>query len=120
MENESSAGREAWEEPEQDAGASAEAAPPLRPQRYDFEMPQGLQVSDLLTIQIAECARLVRNLTDSASNPYLQDIERLRMVDQLKDIVGASSKLSQEINRLQTGAPLPPDDICVHAKRRRT
>jgi hypothetical protein len=101
-----------------DTGPGATAA--LKASRYDFEVPQGLQVSDLLTIQIAECARLVRNLTDSASNPHLMDIERLRMVDQLKDIVGASSQLSQEINRLQTGAPLPPDDICAHTKRRKT
>ena len=67
------------EEPDGSLGPGPAAA--AKSSRYDFEMPEHLTVSDLLAIQVAECARLVRNLTDQASNPHLIDIERLRMVD---------------------------------------
>jgi hypothetical protein len=106
---------------EEARGGAAQACQPAaeRPSRYDFEVPEGIPVSDLLAIQLAECARLVRNLTDSASNPHLMDIERLRMVDQLKDIVGASTQLSREIDHLQNGAPRAEDES-AHGKKRKT
>ena len=92
----------------------AEAGLPRR-KRYDFEFPDGIHISDLLAIQLAECARLVRNLTDNASQPHLMDVECLRMVDQLKDIVGASTQLTREIGRLQNGTRYEDDDFGTHA-----
>lgn len=105
--------------------AATKAPPPLppanqKPKRYDFEFPEGIHISDLLAVQLAECVRLVRNLTDNASQPHLMDIERLRMVDQMKDIVGASTQLTREIGRLQSGTRYEDDDVGTLPKRRKT
>ena len=89
------------------AGDVPRAAPPdalKKPKRYDFELPQDIVISDLLAIQLADCARIVRSLSDQASDARLEDIERLRTIQSLGDVIQASGDLAECIDRIQGGS----------------
>ena len=97
--------REASETP---GGGTRPALPAPEPAgaksgRYDFEVPDGLAVSDLLAVQLADCARLVRSLSDQAVDPRLEDLERLRTIQSLSDVVTASGDLAECIDRMHGG-----------------
>jgi hypothetical protein len=78
-------------------------APAGKPRRYDFELPQDIVISDLLAIQLADCARIVRTLSDQASETRLDDLERLRAIQSLTTVITASGDLAECIDRLQGG-----------------
>jgi hypothetical protein len=82
------------------------ATPPSaqKPKRYDFELPQDIVISDLLAIQLADCARIVRALSDQASDARLEDLERLRTIQSLSDVIKASGDLAECIDRIQGGS----------------
>ena len=83
--------------------AEAPPAPAPRPARYDFELPSDTTVSDMLALQLAECVRIARSLSDQATNPRLDDLERLRTVQTLQNLVESSGDLAECIDRLQGG-----------------
>jgi hypothetical protein len=81
----------------------AAAEVPPKPGRYEFELPDGVAVSDLLAVQLADCARIVRALSDQASDTRLEDLERLRTIQSLSDVVAASGDLAECIDRMHGG-----------------
>ena len=94
------------------APADVPAAPIPRPSRYDFELPSDTTVSDMLALQLAECVRIARSLSDQATDARLDDLERLRTVQALQNLVESSGDLAECIDRLQGGfgwrdQPLP-------------
>ncbi len=122
MENETSSRPETWEDqteghPSLEAGSHAQTAP--RSKRYDFEVPEEFHISDLLAIQLADCVRITQTLSDQASNPYLQDVERLHTIHSLESVVNASTKLTQMIDCLRNGTRYPEEVSNARAKRRK-
>lgn len=98
--------------------AEEASTPPAgqKPALYDFEVPQHLTISDMLTIQLADCVRIVRRLSDQASDPHLHDTERLHTIHSLENVVNASETLTRTIGRFQSDAwDHPPKR--GHAKR---
>src|SRR5690349_11722307 len=83
-----------------DNSVAADAAA-HKPRRYNFELPYGLTVSELLAIQLADCVNIVQSLSDDAKDRRLQDVERLHTIHSLETVVNASTKLGETIDRLQ-------------------
>lgn len=100
-----------------DAARSSRAAGQARG-RYDFEVPAGIQVTDLLAIQLADCVRIVQTISDQATAAHLDDLERMRMVNTIESVVNASARLTQMIDRLQGGAPCEDDSGSAQKKRK--
>src|SRR4051794_31136859 len=83
--------------------ASEVLAPAQKPGRYDFELPSDITVSDLLAIQLAECALMTRSLSDQVTDTRLYDLERLRTVQSLETVITASGDLAECIDRVHGG-----------------
>jgi len=89
----------------------ASGAPPLAalpapnpPSRYDFAKPTH-SVSDLLAVQLAECVRMVRALSDEAIAPCVRDWERTPTIHAIDNVIGSSAKLAEWIDRIENGTP---------------
>jgi hypothetical protein len=85
--------------------------------RYDFEIPEHLTVSDMLSIQLADCVRIMQTLSDQASDPRLEDTERLHTIHSLERVVNASETLTRTIDRLRSGEGFEDERPSKHAKR---
>ena len=68
--------------------------------RYNFHVPKHLTISDMLTIQLADCVRIVQTLSDYASDPMLQDVERMHTIHSLENVVKASEILTRTMSRI--------------------
>jgi hypothetical protein len=79
--------------------APASAPPPSS--RYNFEVPEHLTISDMLTIQLADCVRITQRLADQASDPHLHDAERMHTIHSLESVVNASETLTRTLGCLQ-------------------
>ena len=95
---------------DQDFGEALPAAtpvsafvPPVPRPRYDFEVPSDIAVSDLLAIQLAECARMTRSLSDQVTDARLDDLERHRTVQSLESVITAAGDLAECIDRVHGG-----------------
>jgi hypothetical protein len=85
--------------------AAVAALPPLQPPpRYDFAKPSH-SVSDLLAVQLAECVRVVRALSDHATAPCARDWERTPAIHAIDNVIGSSAKLAEWIDRIENGTP---------------
>lgn len=89
---------------ETEGGVSAGPTAAHKAKRYDFELPHDIVISDLLAIQLADCARIVRTLSDQATEARLDDLERLRTIQSLNTVITASGDLAECIDRIQGGS----------------
>jgi hypothetical protein len=78
--------------------------PPQPPPRYDFAKPSH-SVSDILAVQLAECVRVVRALSDHATAPCARDWERTPAIHAIDNVIGSSAKLAEWIDRIENGTP---------------
>jgi hypothetical protein len=88
------------------SAAVAALPPPQPPPRYDFAKPSH-SVSDLLAVQLAECVRIVRALSDHAIAPSARDWERTPTIHAIDNVIGSSAKLAEWIDRIENGTPPP-------------
>ncbi|MBV8799954.1 MAG: hypothetical protein JOY77_10175 [Alphaproteobacteria bacterium] len=90
---------------DQDFGHPLAALPPPEPPpRYAFDKPAH-STADLLTVQLAECVRVVRALSDQAVEPSARDWERTPTIHAIDNVIGSSAKLAEWIDRIENGAP---------------
>jgi hypothetical protein len=84
---------------------------PAAPQRYDFEVPERIPVADMIAVQVAECARMMIALSDTATGGRLDSVDRMHTIHSVRDIVTASAELAECFDRLHGGVgwrTLPP------------
>ena len=51
-------------------------------------------------VQLADCVRVTRTLSDYASDPRLEDVERMHTIHSLENVVKTSEILTRTISRI--------------------
>src|SRR4051812_748926 len=77
---------------------------PAEAGRYDFPLPTETAISDLLGVQLAECVRVVRNLSDRVIGEPLEIYERSQTIHSLGDVITASGNLAECLDRMHGGS----------------
>ena len=91
---------------EPEAGAGGPAALP-RDTRYAFALP-GLAAAELLGIQLAECTRLARALSDGIVAGQVPHYELGQTIHAFQNVVESASVIADTIDVVQHGRPASP------------
>jgi len=89
--------------------ASAQPKPITPPddQRYEFPIPR-MAIFDLLGIQLAECTRMARTLSDDVVvKPYTSK-ELPPIIEAFRDVVKSSAVIADTMDLVQNGRPRLP------------